>query len=181
MNQLSPLKPACLIAHQAILYNCAIDRNLFDPVLRRRLRLGGYGCELWLMPGAHAVRFEFGRLCATELVTDQEAGLPSAGVLSAFSCAGERDYEHSFGTSGASYLTTVQSEQLSDNLYQATASELRASAAETGALIHEWAGADGEGLSMVEVQLLAREAHIQTYHLLGGGLVLRTQSIFEHD
>ena len=181
MIQLSSLKPTCLIAHQAILYSCALDRALFAPVVRRPLRQGAYACDLWLMPGGHAVQFGYGRLCATELVTDREAGLPSADVLSAILCAGERDYEHRFSASGASYLTTVQSEQLSDNLYQATMAELRGSAAESGALIHEWSVPEGDCLSMLEVELLAREAHIQAFHLLAGGVVLRTQSIFEHD
>lgn len=181
MSQLSPFKPSVMMAHQAILYSCALEPGSFAPVHCRKLSQGAYRCEVWLMAGAHAVQFQFGQLRASELVTDQEAGLPAGGVLSAFLCAGERDYEHRFLRAGADYMTTVQSETLSENLYQATLEELRASAEETGALLHQWDVPEGECLSMLDVQLLAREAHIQAYHLLAAGVVLRTQSIFEHD
>ena len=39
----------------------------------------------------------------------------------------------------------------------------------------------GRGMSIVDVQRYAKELHVQGFHLLSeGGLVLRTQALFEH-
>ena len=40
---------------------------------------------------------------------------------------------------------------------------------------------NGRNLSMVDVQRLTKEVHAQSYHLIAAtGLVIRTQTIFEH-
>lgn len=172
------------------------------------------------MQGQHLLRFEHGPVCASELVTDQEAGLPTTGAVAAFLCAGERDYERSFNGAPASpsvpadgagaggfapdgvvhvppaaarsdgrksrpasvvYMLTVQTETLSENLYAATCEEMAAHAEEHGSLIHAWTEDAGRGMSLVDIQRYAHEVHAQAYHLIpSGGIVIRTQTIFEH-
>lgn len=157
------------------------------------------------MQGQHLLRFERGPICASELVTDQENGLPTAGAVAAFLCAGERDFEHDFvgshgarasgGSNGAAhgstngsspghgrvvYMTTVQTETLSENLYIATCEEMVAHSREHDSLVHSWDEPGGRGMSIVDVQKYAHEVHVQAYHLLPtGGIVIRTQTIFE--
>ena len=79
------------------------------------------------------------------------------------------------------YVTTVQTETLTDNLYMATFREMHDFVAESGALAHEWKDAEGNPcLSILDAQKYRREFHVQSYHLIGAtGMVLRTQSIFE--
>lgn len=179
MNQAT--KSNSLQAYQVILYDRALHPELFNLKGRRVITHADYEAELWLMPGAHAFRFEFGTMCASELVTDQEAGVPDAGVVTAFLCAGERDYDHRFGTTRANYMTTVQTESLSENLYLGTYEEMLDHARDTDAMAYTWHD-HGPCLSVLDVQRYNREIHAQSYHLIAtGGLVLRTQTIFEHD
>lgn len=79
-------------------------------------------------------------------------------------------------------MSTVQTEQLSEALYRATYDELVAFGHENEALMHEWTDEDGgRCASIVDTQRFRREVHAQTYHLIAqGGLVLRSQTIFEH-
>jgi len=51
----------------------------------------------------------------------------------------------------------------------------------TDALCHRWTDEAGECLSMIDTQRYNREIHAQAYHLIAqGGIVIRTQTIFEH-
>ncbi len=195
-----PTKPNGIQTYQIYLYRKALHPELFPLKGRRQLVHGAYEIEAWVMPGAHLLRFQHSKLCACELLTDQEGALPVDGAVTGFVCAGEHEFEHSFETERVRYLTSVQTEQLSDNLYQATYDEMTQFAQETGALIHAWtdAGASpnglngharsnghatqgGRNLSMLDVQRLTKEVHAQSYHLLAAsGLVIRTQTIFEH-
>jgi hypothetical protein len=182
MLNVDPISANFLNTHQAILYDRPLVAEIFKPARKLSVECGQYRCELWVMPGAHAVRFDYDLLRAAELVTDQEAGLPESGVLSAFLCSGERDYEHRFERWGVEYLTTVQSEALSQNVYCSLLDEARTEAkGHRHTLIHEWQAEAGACLSAVTVEPLAREVRIEAFHFLAeGGVVLRTGSVFEH-
>lgn len=168
--------------HQTILYDRPLEARLFKPARTLRVECGRYRCELWVMPGAHAVRFDYGPLQAAELVTDQDQGLPEAGVLSAFLCSGERDFEHQFADAGVEYLTTVQSECLAPPIYDALLREARTDAGHGQRhLLHQWDTDSGPCLSAVLLEPQAREVRIEAFHFLAAsGLVLRTGSIFQH-
>lgn len=176
-----PLKPNSLQSYQTVLYGRALHPEFFPLKGRRVLRHGNYELELWIMSGSHLLRFERGPLVASELVTDQDGNLPDAGVVTAFLCAGERDFEHRFERHGVVYMTSVQTESLSDNLYESTMEELREFAQENEALVHRWEDEAGPCVSILDAQTYNRETHVQAYHMVAhGGVVLRTQSIFEH-
>lgn len=201
----TPQKTNALQAYQIILYDRALHPELFALRGRRVVSQGQWELEAWVMQGRHVLRFERGPVCASELVTDQESGLPTLGAVAAFLCAGERDYEHTFGAKpagvgGASgppagstpasgvkgvrgsvvYMSTVQTETLSENLYIATCEEMVAHAGENGSLVHAWEEDTGHGMSILDLQRYANEVHAQAYHLLPtGGIVIRTQTIFE--
>ncbi len=176
-----PAKSNSLQTYQVVLYDRALHPELFKFKGRRVVRHGDYEFEGWILPAGHVLRFEKGPLCASELVTDQEDNLPSKGVVSAGLCAGERDFEHDFQKAGVRYMNTVQTETLSENLYAATFDELFRHGQEAGALMHRWEDEIGPCMSMLDIQRMSSEVHAQGYHLLAaGGLVLRTQTIFEH-
>jgi hypothetical protein len=108
--------------------------------------------------------------------------LPDAGLLHALPCLGEKDYELEPAHEGKiNYVTSLQTENLSDNLYHATYREMKQFADESNALMAEGEPVDGlPTLSVVDTQKYRREFHLQAYHLQGtGGLVLRTQTMFE--
>jgi hypothetical protein len=176
----TPVKHS-LQSYQMLLYGRALHPELFPLRKRRVSRHGEYELEVWAMDGAHLLRFERGNLCACELLTAQEGRLPEAGVVSAFLAAGERDFEHRFVKERVTYMTTVQTETLSDNLYIATFDEILDYGRLSDALIHHWEDDAGKSLSVIDTQRMNKEVHIQCYHLVArGGIVIRTQTIFEH-
>lgn len=165
---------------QMYLYRRALHPELFALKQRRSLAQPGYELETWLMQGGHMLRFQVRGFCATELLAGQDTVLPTTGAVATFPCLGEKDYEHPFPESKVNYVTGMQTETLSENLFAATYQELLGMAQETDALLHTWTEPDGPGLSMVEIQRYPREVHAHAYHLSPAtGLVLRTQTIFE--
>lgn len=176
----TPVKSPTLLSYHVLLYNRALHPELFPLKGRRVVKQGTYEFEAWVMSGAHLLRFESRGLCACELLSDQEGRFPEGGVVSTFMCAGERDFEHRFERDKVTYLNTVQTETLSENLFLATYDEMMDVATENNALIHRWDDETGKCLSMIDVEHKNREVNISAYHLIAtGGLVLRTQTIFE--
>ncbi|MFZ4574154.1 MAG: hypothetical protein ACOYN0_07135 [Phycisphaerales bacterium] len=175
----TPTRSNSLQTYQIVFYERALHPELFQLRGRRVVRQGKYELEAWVMPGQHVLRFESGAVCACELLTDQERNLPSTGVVAAFLCAGERDFEHRLR--GATYMSTVQTETLSENLYANTFEEMVQFSRENQALSHFWTDDTGRCASIVDIQRYQDQVHAQAYHLLASqGLVVRTQSIFEH-
>lgn len=176
----SPAKSLSLQTYKVVLYKRALHPELFSVRDRRTISHGGYEFEAWVMPGSHLLRFQEGENCATELVTDMEEGVPDRGAIAVFPCAGEREHEERFHPT-VNYACSVQTEQLPESIYRATYEELLDFGRESGALIHLWNEDDGgRCASILDTQRYRREVHIQAYHLMSrGGLVLRTQSLFE--
>lgn len=173
------VKQNCLQSLQTFVYRRPLHPELFQLRGRRVVTHPAYELEAWIMDGAHLLRFSNDGFCACELVTDDAAQSPDVGVVESFFCAGDRDFEHQFEREGVNYMTTVQTEQLSENIYASTLDELRDFGTEVNALRCEWDDA-GPCLSMVDTQRYAKEVHIQAYHMMArGGVVLRTQTIFE--
>ncbi len=163
-----------------MLYRRALHPELFDLRNRRQHRHGEYEVEAWIAPGGHVIRFSVDGQVYSEAVLESGDHLPETGLVYALPCLGEKDYElEPAGRIG--YVTTVQTESLTDNLFQATFKEMAEFGQETGALFHEWTDEEGRtNLSLLDTQKYMREFHVQSYHLTGqGGTVLRTQSIFE--
>lgn len=165
-----------------MVYSRALHPELLNLQGRRLHRHGDgiYEAECWIAPLGHAVRFQIGDDAITEVVIEKGDHLPETGLVHALACLGEKDYRLEEDSS-IGYVTTVQTEGLSDNLYQATYREMRDFATETDALCHEWKDNDGTAnLSILDCQKFKREFHVQSYHLIGlNSTVLRTQSIFE--
>ena len=178
---IQPHKAAGLQAYRLILYRRAVHPELFQIKSRAQIQHGEYDFEAWVMPGSHLMRFAHNGVCATEIVSDHELQLNERGLVTEFPCAGERDHEQPFGDH-INVMSTVQTETLPENLFNATYRELVEFAEERDAARHLWNDDDGgHCASIVDLQRFRREVHAQTYHLIAhGGIVLRTQSIFEH-
>lgn len=169
-----------LPAYQLLVYGRALHPELFDLRARRVFKRGRYELETWLMPGLHSLRFGFEGTCVSELLTDQPR-VPATGIVTGFLCAGERDYEHRFESGRVVYMTSVQSETLCDNLFASTYEEISELAKTASAVAFAWHDGTGDCLSLIDVQQMNHEVHAHCYHLVAnGGLVVRTQTLFEH-
>lgn len=163
-----------------VLYRNALHPEFFRIEGRRMIEHAGYDCEAWINRGGHALRFDFGSICIKEVVTETPEKLPERGHVATFPCAGEKDHEQEFGDKVV-YVTSIQTETLSDHLYLGTYNEMYEHGIEEGCLMATWADELGKpNLSLLDMQRYNREVHIQGYHLRSDcGLVLRTQTIFQ--
>lgn len=163
-----------------MLYQRALHPELFKLEGRRIFRHGEYEAEVWVCPNAHVARFQVNGSCFTETVIEDGDHLPEHGLLHALPCVGEKDYELE-SSSKVGYVTTIQTESLTENLYRSTYQEMSDLATEDNGLLFEWEDEPGSNsLSLLDVQTYKREFHIQSYHMSGSsGMILRTQSIFE--
>lgn len=162
----------------SVLYDRALHPELFVLRGRRVLRVPGGEAEAWIIPGGHVVRYQLEGGCASELITPMDRRLPTGGVVNAALCAGDHEFEHELA-SKIGYMTSSQSETLSDALFLATYEELAAHGRSLQALMHESEDESGRSMSIVDLQRHGDEVHIEAYHLLAGsGMVVRTQSMF---
>lgn len=169
-----------LQTYEMVLYDRALHPELFQLKDRRVIKCAGLELEAWLMPGSHLLRFGAGMNCVCELLAEDARSIPSSGVVAAFFCAGERDYDRNFPELGVNYMTTVQTEQLNDSIYLSTRDEMADFAAEAEAMMWSWDDAAGPCMSILDLQRYSREVHAQSYHLIAAGrIVIRTQTIFE--
>jgi hypothetical protein len=158
----------------------ALHPEFFGIESRQRVQHGDYETEAWIFRGGHSLRFTLNGFCMTELVLEQIDQIPDRGLISALPCAGERDFEEKVAEN-LMYMTTMQTETLSDHLYLGTYKEMMQHARENDSLFAAWTDAAGKpNLSLIDVQHFRTEVHIQGYQLRSDcGLVLRTQSMIQ--
>lgn len=176
----TPLKSSSLQAYRLVLYRRALHPELFTIQGRRTFRHGEYEFEAWVLSGQHVMRFQHGEINATEIITSGDLQLPQRGLVAAIPCAGEKDHDQPF-SDDVNYMTTIQTETLPENLYAATYEELTEFGRENDAVMHFWNDDIGQCASILDTQRWRKEVHAQSYHLLAaGGIVIRSQTIFEH-
>jgi len=175
-----PSKTTSLQAYNMHVFRGAIHPEFFAIAGRRRITHGEYEFESWIFRGGHVLRFEFDGVCATEVVTDQLERLPERGLLTTLPCAGEKDHDEQLDDHIV-YMTSIQTETLSDHLYLSTYNELLEHGRACEGLLSVWTDELGRhNLSLVDMQRLSDQVHVQAYHCRSDcGLVLRTQTIFQ--
>ncbi|HZW07739.1 MAG TPA: hypothetical protein VFF65_11515 [Phycisphaerales bacterium] len=184
-------------SHTLILYTRPLHPELVQMKARKTVQLKGLGTgpsritgaaefEAWLTPLGHMLRYQTRTHCFCELVTDRDAGLPTSGVAFSVPAIGEKDHEQLFAEACVLYTTSLQTETLPPPIYQTTYREMLELADEVDALVHTWSlpsspgGKEGRCLSMLELQRFDDEMHAQSTHMYPvGGLVLRTQTVFQ--
>ena len=174
-------KVSSLQAYYLLLYRTALHPEFFRIESVRRIEHGEYEFEAWIFRGGHALRFEHDGLVLTEIISDQIDQLPERGQVVALQCAGEKDHDNNFGEN-VTYVTSVQTEILTDHLYLGTYNEMLEHGREFNGLMSVWTEDQQSkpSLSLLDVQRFAEEVHVQSYHLRTDcGLVLRSQSIFK--
>lgn len=178
MSSFAP-KTTSLQAYQMALYRNAIHPEFFQIQGRRRVAHADYEFEVWIWNGGHAVRFEYGDHCINEIVSDFADDLPQGGLVTALPCAGEKDHETDMNEA-IGFMTSIQTETLTDHLYLSTYEELVDFGRNSDCLMSFWKENGKNNLSLVDFQKYRDQVHVQTYHLRSDcGLVLRTQSIFQ--
>ena len=176
---LASSKTTSLQAYTMLVYRKPLHPEFFGIAGRKRIEQEDFEFEGWIFPGGQVARFQSGNVTVCEVVTDQVENLPEKGLVANLPCAGERDFEKTFSNS-VTYMTTMQTETLSDHLYESTYREMLDYGREANALVHIPVRHEGRPeMSILDIQRSRDEIHVQGYHLRGDcGLVLRSQSLF---
>jgi hypothetical protein len=166
--------------YHMLAFRKALHPEFFGIEGRQRVQHGDYETEAWIFRGGHSLRFTLQGFCMSEIVVEQIDQIPDRGLIAALPCAGERDFEEKVADNIV-FMTTMQTETLSDHLYLGTYKEMLQHARENDSLFAVWTdGAGKPNLSLIDVQHFRHEAHVQGYHLRSDcGLVLRTQSMIQ--
>lgn len=166
--------------YKVLLHQKALHPELFSVHKRRQIESDDYRIDSMALPGGHVLMFEAGGYCVTETVTDDDYSLPDKGLLQAIPCMGEREMEETVGNR-IRYVGSMQTENLTENLYHSTYQEMLDFAKSGEALTFEWVDASNyKNLSILDLQRYKHEIHTQSFHLIAQtGFVLRTQAIFE--
>jgi hypothetical protein len=177
---LASSKSTSLQAYTMLVYRKPLHPEFFGIEGRRRIDQDDFEFEGWIFPGGQVARFQSGNVTVCEVVTDQVENLPEKGLAANLPCAGERDYENTFGDL-VTYMTTMQTETLSEHLYESTYREMLDHARISNSLVFmPERGHSRPELSLLGMQRYRTEVHVQGYHLRADcGLVLRTQSLFK--
>ena len=172
-------KTTSLQAYTMLVYRKPLHPAFFGIEGRRRIDGPNFEFEGWIFPGGQAARFQTGNITVCEVVTDEVQNLPEKGLAANLPCAGERDFESTFGDA-VTYMTTMQTETLSDHLYESTYREMLEHARSSNSLVYmPQRGSNRPEVSILDIQRYREEVHVQGYHLRADcGLVLRTQSLF---
>jgi len=173
-------KASSLQNYHMLAFRKALHPEFFGIEGRQRVQHGEYETEAWIFRGGHSLRFTLNGFCMSEVVLEQIDQIPDRGLITALPCAGERDFEEKVAEN-IIYMTTMQTETLSDHLYLGTYKEMMQHARENDSLFAAWTDAAGKpNLSLIDVQHFRNEVHIQGYQLRSDcGLVLRTQSMIQ--
>ncbi|MBC23237.1 MAG: hypothetical protein CMJ32_04895 [Phycisphaerae bacterium] len=163
-----------------LLFRKALHPEFFGIEGRTRLHLDDYEFEGWIFKGGHVARFQHNGVCISEVVHEQPEILPERGLVITMPCAGEKDHEERISEQ-MFYMTTMQTETLSDHLYMSTYNEMLEHAQDTSAISVQWNDdVERPNLSILDLQRYREEVHIQGYHLRSDcNLILRTQSLFK--
>ncbi len=175
-----PAKTTSLQAYNMLLYRSVLHPEFFGIEGRCRIEYGEYDFEAWIFRGGHALRFQHDDICLSEIIYDDIQSLPERGLVTSLQCAGEKDHDARFGDRMA-YMTSMQTEVLSDHLYLGTYKEMIEHGRDSQTLLSVWNDQrDKPNMSLLDMQRYADELHVQSYHLRSDvGLVLRTQTIFQ--
>ncbi len=175
-----PSKTSSLQTYHLALFRAAIHPEFFQIEGRSRIKHGEYEFEAWILRGGHALRFEHAGLCVCEVVAEEVSQLPERGHVTTLPCAGEKEHETEISDRIA-YMTSIQTEILSDHLYLGTYNEMLEHGRMSDCPMSVWTDEIGKpNLSLIDLQRYGDEVHAQTYHLRSDcGLVLRSQSIFQ--
>ena len=175
-----PAKSTSLQAYNMRLYRGVLHPEFFGIEGRYQIKYGEYDFEAWIFRGGHALRFQHEDISLSEIIYDDVESLPERGLVSTLPCAGEKDHEAKFGERMV-YMTSMQTEVLSDHLYLGTYQEMIEHARNAQTLLSVWNDHIGKpNMSLLDMQRHRDQMHVQSYHLRSDcGLVLRTQSIFQ--
>jgi hypothetical protein len=166
-----------------LLYQRTLHPELFSILSTARFQRRAYEADIWLVEGGHVITFSAGDNPLTEVIitNPDKSNLTDRGLVQSIPCRGERYHEM---TSGGTirYMISVQEEQLTQTLYDATRNEIADYAAKRELMTAEVPAREESAgsLHVLDIECRSHELLVQSFHLFDENqMVVKTQGIIE--
>ncbi len=164
-----------------MVYSRALHPELFEIHHDHRIVKEHYEVQMWITGLSHLIGFYREDAAVTEVIAGVDAMLPHRGKLMSLPFRGERDeqFDHA---DGIRYLTSFQTEQMSQRVYAKTHQDLLDQADQRGLFVPfpQWASNSVAPFTYVDYEAKPGQLHVFAYHAFPEERTLiRTQSIFE--
>jgi len=164
------------------LYDRPVHPELFEIYHDRNLIRGRYEAQIWVTGCTHVIGFFRDRHAMVELLADDEASLPTAGVIRQMPFRGEKAHHHR-RAGGISYMMNFQVEQMSPLVYHKTHHDLAKIGAKRGLFVPfpTWMNRPPlTPFTFIDYEASSTGLHVFAFHAFPDDLtIVKTQSIFE--
>lgn len=174
-------QPPELNGMKLYVYRRALHPELFGIFLDHELTASRYQADLWVIGLGHLVCFHTGQSTVTELVSSHGDLMPEAGLVEQFGLNKARERRFCIDEQ-IHYLTSTQSERMSEPVFDHFCEEMIAFGQQRGLLVQfeQWAGDEQPvPFSLIDYEHRSADLHVFAYHAFPSQkLVLKTQSVF---
>lgn len=164
-----------------VLYSRPLHPELFDVFREQQIQRDDYHALIRITDSCHAVSWNYGKLCLTEVATTQAAELPKKRRLFGCKLRGERDETIQCGQNVV-YQTSFTVERLARSIFNRMQEELETDALGRG-IFHNFRPNHRlapSPLSHIAVEARARSLLVQAFHTFPDECaIVKTQSLFE--
>ncbi len=166
--------------YRVALFKGAAGCGTVRPGSRRFISRPKYTLEAVLSEGSHTLTFRTGLNVITELVIPNRESLPTGKRLGGGVCQLGHDIDTNAVNGTCRYLGSLSAEQLDSHAFWAVLGEIADFALENDAFVVRWGAGAARSMSVLDVQGLMNEVHVQGYHFdASSHVIIRSQSIFE--
>ena len=147
-----------------------------------RFAQAGWGADVRIIEGGHAITWSAGQVRLTEVLAGPETVLPEAGLLYSSSVRHERSAKLAPGGGAVEYQTCFEVEHIDPEVFNHLTDELTLDAAK-GGLFHRFAPASRlapSPVSHLHVESRPRGLLVQAFHTFPDDrAIVRSQTLFE--
>ncbi len=163
------------------LYERPLHPELFHIYQDHRIIKSGYEAQIWITGLTHVIGFYRQEMSFVELTANENADLPTRGLLLKLPFKGERDHQCE-RAEGINYMMNFQVESMSPAVYEKTHMDLHELGSKKGLFVPfpDWSASELIPFTYVDYDAKPNELHVFTFHAFPAELVIvKTQSIFE--
>ncbi len=164
------------------LYERPLHPELFDIYHDHRIIKSAYEAQIWITGCTHVIGFYREDASFVELTADENADLPTRGLLLKLPFRGERDHQCE-RAEGINYMMNFQVETMSAAVYPKTHREFaRCGGGQHGLFVPfpMWMTNSLTPFTYIDYETKPNELHVFAFHAFPHDLtIVKTQSIFE--
>ena len=164
-----------------VLFQRPLHPELFQIYAKRQLKTEKYEADIWVTGCSHVVSVFAGDTCLSEVVSVPGQMLPNRGLVQRFQFSGPKSHKCTVSRS-LSYMTDLQIEKMSPDLYRKSRSDLEHFARNRGLFV-KFPKLETEGLQpfcYIDFEARRSELHIHTFAGYPDQVtIIKTQALYD--